>query len=183
MSDSTFSVAGTPEPQSNRGVILEATRAELAERGYEGASIRSIARRAKVDPRLIRYYFPSKTALVVAAMNGCHIPERLASGSFVGIIGRIWRNAPDTWESFVTCGLSNEPEVREVVVDTMRSVLDVHGTADETVRLQMLLTIGHTVGGWLVTGGRAADVADRHIRELLLATVQQQVTELRDVVG
>ncbi|WP_199423412.1 TetR/AcrR family transcriptional regulator [Actinotalea solisilvae] len=37
--------------------ILEAARVEFAERGYGATSVRGVARRAGVDPGLVRYYF------------------------------------------------------------------------------------------------------------------------------
>lgn len=37
--------------------ILEAARVEFAARGYGGTSVRGVARRAGVDPGLVRYYF------------------------------------------------------------------------------------------------------------------------------
>ena len=46
--------------------ILDAAAAEFGEHGYEGASIRSIARRADVDPSLVHHYFDDKSALAAA---------------------------------------------------------------------------------------------------------------------
>lgn len=41
-----------------RADIVTAAREEFAERGYEGSSVRGVARRSDVDPALVRYYFP-----------------------------------------------------------------------------------------------------------------------------
>lgn len=41
-----------------RADIVRAARAEFAERGYDRASVRGVARRSDVDPALVRYYFP-----------------------------------------------------------------------------------------------------------------------------
>ena len=46
-----------------RAGIRLAARAEFAERGYAGATIRSIAARAEVDPALIHHYFGTKAKL------------------------------------------------------------------------------------------------------------------------
>jgi TetR/AcrR family transcriptional regulator len=43
--------------------ILEAATAEFAARGYDGARIEAIARRARVNKALLYYYFPSKGEL------------------------------------------------------------------------------------------------------------------------
>lgn len=52
-----------PRPRGRRAggsaveEILAAARAEFGERGYEAVSVRGVARRAGVDPGLVRYYF------------------------------------------------------------------------------------------------------------------------------
>jgi TetR/AcrR family transcriptional regulator len=53
---------GTDEP-SAPARILEAATAEFAARGYDGARIDAIARRARVNKALLYYYFPSKGEL------------------------------------------------------------------------------------------------------------------------
>src|SRR3982751_5301507 len=56
-------------PGGTRELILEAARAEIAALGYDAATVRSIARRAGVDPRLVRYYFADKRGLATAALG------------------------------------------------------------------------------------------------------------------
>lgn len=55
------SAAGRPRGRRAGGgaveEILAAARAEFGERGYDAASVRGVARRAGVDPGLVRYYF------------------------------------------------------------------------------------------------------------------------------
>jgi AcrR family transcriptional regulator len=58
-----------PGSADTRGTILEAARAEFAARGYERASLRGIARAARVDPALIHHYFNSKDQLFLAALD------------------------------------------------------------------------------------------------------------------
>lgn len=50
-------------------LIVEAARREFSAQGYDGASMRGIARAAGVDPALVHHYFPGKEALFVAAMQ------------------------------------------------------------------------------------------------------------------
>lgn len=57
--------------------ILEAAMAEFAERGYTGASLRSIAARVGVTAALVNYHFGSKEKLAAAVVEA----ERLAIGS------------------------------------------------------------------------------------------------------
>lgn len=53
-----------------RDDVVQAARAEFAERGYEGTSLRGVARRADVDPALVRYYFPGGKGELFAASVG-----------------------------------------------------------------------------------------------------------------
>ena len=77
-----------PEPPGNpaktdgaRERILAAARDELAERGFEASSVRTIAQSAGVTAAMINYYFGSKRALydgVVAEAQG-RLHARLAA--------------------------------------------------------------------------------------------------------
>ncbi|ORV35485.1 TetR/AcrR family transcriptional regulator [Mycobacterium conspicuum] len=65
--------AVTPGPRDERGVlsarIVAAARAEFAEHGWAGTTIRAVARTADVDPALVYHYFGSKEGLLDAATN------------------------------------------------------------------------------------------------------------------
>jgi AcrR family transcriptional regulator len=52
-----------------RDAIAAAARAEFAERGFSGATIRSIATTAGVDPALVHHYFGSKIDLFQAVLS------------------------------------------------------------------------------------------------------------------
>ncbi|TDQ54887.1 TetR/AcrR family transcriptional regulator [Actinorugispora endophytica] len=58
-----------PGATRTREEILQAARADFGEKGYNGASVRGIARRAGVDPALVHHYFGSKDQVFVAAME------------------------------------------------------------------------------------------------------------------
>ncbi|GAA4605927.1 TetR family transcriptional regulator [Actinoallomurus liliacearum] len=58
-----------PGPSSSRDDILAAARVLFGERGYDKASIRAIAREARVDPALVHHFFGSKEELFAAAME------------------------------------------------------------------------------------------------------------------
>ncbi len=58
-----------PGSDSSRNDIVEAARREFAERGYERATIRSIAASAKVDPATIYHFFDDKNDLLTAALE------------------------------------------------------------------------------------------------------------------
>lgn len=60
-----------PGASDTRGEILAAARQVFAEKGFDKASVRGIAREAAVDPALVHHYFETKEGLFVAAM---HLP-------------------------------------------------------------------------------------------------------------
>jgi AcrR family transcriptional regulator len=62
-----------PAGEDRRGDILAAAREEFARRGFDGTTLRGIARAAGVDPRLVHHYFDGKDAVFTAAFE---IPVR-----------------------------------------------------------------------------------------------------------
>ena len=60
-------VTGGPRSEPARARILAAAREEFARDGYDGATIRAIADRARIDPSLVMRYFGSKEGLFAAA--------------------------------------------------------------------------------------------------------------------
>jgi AcrR family transcriptional regulator len=67
----TARTAGEP---SARERILSSARAEFAARGFDKASIRGIARAARVDPALVHHYFGSKEEVFEAAVENAFAP-------------------------------------------------------------------------------------------------------------
>lgn len=64
----------SPEAHARRSQILDAALEEFAAEGFRGATIKQIARRAKLQSQaLIYWYFPSKEALFQAVL-GRHLP-------------------------------------------------------------------------------------------------------------
>ena len=90
--------------EDTRATILTAARAEFAERGYDRASLRGIARRAGVDPALVRYWFAGgkaelfSTSIVDQTVNPKQIAEGVAFGPVDGLGLRIVRAALGSWE-------------------------------------------------------------------------------------
>jgi AcrR family transcriptional regulator len=105
-------------PRGDRGETLaqiqRAARASFATRGWEGTSLRAIAREVGVDPALVHYYFSSKEELLDAVTTP---PEewlesiRATSATPLRDRGEeIVRNVIWTWQ---------QPEIREVLESTI----------------------------------------------------------------
>ena len=73
MNDSTDTDAGTNtsarRSDATRSAILEAARERFAADGYERATIRAIAKDARIDPSMVMRYYGNKEGLFAAAVS------------------------------------------------------------------------------------------------------------------
>jgi AcrR family transcriptional regulator len=99
-----------------RAAILDAARAQFAEQGFEGATMRGIARDAGVDPALVSYYFGSKSGLFVESL-------RLPVNPAQAIEAVLAEGAEDLGERLVTRFLQvwDDPASGEPVISVLRS--------------------------------------------------------------
>lgn len=67
-----------------RGAIVTAAAAEFATSGYDGTSMRGVARRAGVDPALVHHYFDGKADLFTAAISVEIRPHRIVAEVLAG---------------------------------------------------------------------------------------------------
>ena len=92
-----------PGNQDTRQSILEAARTTFAEKGYDKASIRTIAATADVDPALVHHYFGTKEKLFLATMNSPINPGELIPQALDGpreqAGERLIRMALTVWDS------------------------------------------------------------------------------------
>ncbi|MBU2665730.1 TetR family transcriptional regulator [Actinoplanes bogorensis] len=92
-----------PGNQDTRESILDAARLAFAEKGYDNASIRSIAGAAQVDPALVHHYFGTKEKLFLAVMNAPINPAELVPQALAGpreqAGERLVRMAIGVWDS------------------------------------------------------------------------------------
>ncbi|KAB2372539.1 TetR/AcrR family transcriptional regulator [Actinomadura montaniterrae] len=58
-----------PGPTETREAILAEAREMFADKGYDGTSLRAIARAAGVDPALVHHFFGTKEGVFVEAMR------------------------------------------------------------------------------------------------------------------
>jgi len=105
-----------PGGADTRGEILAAARASFAARGYDGTTLRGVARDAEVDPALVHHYFGGKEQLFVAAME-------LPFNPAVAVPAVIAGDIDELGERFVRFFLSiwDDPVKREPFLALMRS--------------------------------------------------------------
>lgn len=101
------SVGRRPGQTQTREQILEAARAQFADRGYERTTLRSIARAAGVHPSMLHYHFGSKQQLYGDALNLpvdpwevmtrllTQIPRQQFPAAFVRHAVSTWRDPAD----------------------------------------------------------------------------------------
>jgi len=114
--------------RSNQQVILDAARTEFSERGFEGTTMRAIARAAGVDAALIHHFFLSKGGLFSAAVQDVFTVPGLVTavvdGEPEGMGERLARVYVRHWE---------DPETQPRLVGVLRSATAFEG-ASETIR-------------------------------------------------
>jgi TetR/AcrR family transcriptional regulator len=114
-----------------RKKIVEAARKEFAARGYAGARIDGIARRAKLTKQLLYHYFPSKAALfdeileqTIHEREGLVIsdarPETLFRQRFVAALDQL------VWLRFLTWEAAEYPQKRRVTRQARRQAAIAH---------------------------------------------------------
>jgi AcrR family transcriptional regulator len=112
--------------------ILEAARAEFAERGYDKTSIRGIAKTAGVDPALVHHYFGTKDEVFAAAVEISFEPALLVSKVLAeapaDIGEQLARHFFATWEN---------PASRAPLLAVIRSAL-THEAAAKVLRTFVL---------------------------------------------
>src|SRR5580704_4195348 len=88
MSAAAAAAGRRPGNVDTRGEIIEAARRIFAAKGYDGTSLRAVAREAGVDPALVHHYFDGKASLFVAAMalpfDPREVKEHAASPEYSG---------------------------------------------------------------------------------------------------
>jgi AcrR family transcriptional regulator len=171
-----------------RETIVGAARTEFAERGYDATSVRGVARRAEVDPALVRYYFPGGKPEIFARV----LTQRSVDPVVVvaGVVGpgladmghRLIRTVVETWDgeggpegfrlAFAAMGAGRQGELvrdflsREIFSSIARTM------SGPDVGLRVNLVAAHVVG---------VLVARYVLRAEPLASRSPQ--EIADVVG
>ncbi|GAA2183048.1 TetR family transcriptional regulator [Brooklawnia cerclae] len=98
-----------PGGPDTRSAILDVAQRHFAEHGFDGASVRAIAREAGVDPALVRHYFGDKTSLFLQttriALDPRALVARIVSAGRRDLGERILRVALPIWESVAGASL------------------------------------------------------------------------------
>lgn len=147
---------------ASKDQILAAARKLFAEHGFDGTSLRQIAREAEVDPAMVHHFFngkdelfalsvelPADPAQVLAGVDGLD-PEHRAE-AIVAAVLRLWESpAQHSLVAFLRGTIGSKAKtamMRELVTRTIlsRIMAGVPGSAEE-VRLRGNLVASQMVG-------------------------------------
>jgi AcrR family transcriptional regulator len=114
-----------PGGGDTRAQILAAARPAFAEQGYDGTSLRAVARAAGVDPALVHRFYGGKAALFGAAMDLPAEPGALVRGLLAegvdGLGERIVRTFLGVWDT---------PAAQDRLVALLRTGVSSSASAD-----------------------------------------------------
>ncbi|MEV0145543.1 MULTISPECIES: TetR family transcriptional regulator [unclassified Nonomuraea] len=107
-----------PGSADTRGEILAAARRVFAEKGFDKATVRGIAREAQVDPALVHHYFDTKEGMFAAAMRLPLTPEQVVPALLEG-------PREELGERLVRLilAVTATPETREPLIALIRSAM------------------------------------------------------------
>ena len=147
-----------PGESGTQQAILDAARAAFTEAGYDGATVRNIARAAGVDPALVHHYFDDKAALVAEVVAVPLRPDRIVKGALDGPLDelgeRLLRGVLAAWDA---------PAVRPAATVALRSALG-QGQVARMLREFLRREIMHRVAT------RIGDADDAELRAELAAS-------------
>ncbi|XVS68315.1 TetR family transcriptional regulator [Actinosynnema sp. CA-299493] len=143
--------------EDTKAALLAAAREVFVERGYEGATVRSIAARAGVDAAMVNHWFGGKEGLFAKAVLQVPVDinaliDRLLDGPDEEIGERIVRNFIGVWDPIgggpfaaMVRSVTSHDQVADVLraffVQTLLKRLVTHlGVADGELRATLLAT-------------------------------------------
>lgn len=157
-----------------RSAIAEAASAEFAQKGYDAASIRGIARRAKVDSALVHHYFESKAGLFAEVIRLPVRPDRIVRSAF---------DVPDErlGESLVRTVLMawERTTVKSIGVTVLRSAVS-DSDAGRLIRQYLLRELKGAITGRIERKG--VDRAEADLRATLVLTQMAGALIIRHVL-
>ncbi|MEO7269794.1 MAG: TetR family transcriptional regulator [Knoellia sp.] len=190
-----------PGGEDTRAAIIAAARAEFAQRGYDGTSLRGIAREAGVDAKLVHHYFDGKTELFAEVLafpaDPSELIERLVSvpraelgEGLVRVFLSVWDNpvGRQRFAAMFAAAAANEEHARmvrefvgrEIFVRLIERLSDGDEVGEgSSVELRAALGAGQLIGmgvlRYVVKIPALADATVEEIVAILGPTLQEHL--------
>lgn len=185
-----------PGNPDTRQAILTAARQVFAERGYDGASIRTIATGAGVDPALVHHYFGTKQQLFVQTVQVPFDPSEILPQVLTGgrdeIGVRLVTTFLNVWDSpagaaaaaLLRSAMNNDWTARLVreflVTQVLRPMLDQVGLdpAEAPLRASLMASqiAGLAVARYIIKLEPLASAPPETIVAAVAPTIQRYIT-------
>ncbi|WP_433474868.1 TetR family transcriptional regulator [Spirillospora sp. CA-142024] len=182
-----------PGPTETREKILAEARDLFAEKGYDGASLRAIARAAGVDPALVHHFFGNKEGVFIEAMRFPVDPSvllpRILSAPRDGLGELMVRTFLDVWRdadrrapmlAMLRSAMTNERAaalMREFVASALfgraRQATDASPLGIQAAAGQM---IGLMILRYVLCIEPLASASEDELIELVAPTIQRYLT-------
>lgn len=179
-----------PGPSATRPLIVKAARELFAEKGFDGTSLRAVARAAGVDPALVHHYFAGKEALFVEALefpfDPAELVPRLLAGPRAELGERLVRTFLAIWgdpelrprlEAIVRSAVSGERGAALLREFLTAAVLGRLAEELEVPRLRVAAAASQVLGfvllRYVVAVPPVAAASDDEVVALLAPTVQR----------
>jgi AcrR family transcriptional regulator len=125
-----------------RAAILDAARKQFAAHGFEGATMRAIARAAGVDAALVSYYFGSKSGLFVESLrlpvNPADAIDALLADGTADLGVRLVTRFLEVWDN---------PTSGEPIIRVLRSATSQPELMREFVQRQIVPRLAGAIDG------------------------------------
>ncbi|MBU8867164.1 TetR family transcriptional regulator [Paenarthrobacter aromaticivorans] len=180
----------------SREAILVAARKLFAEQGFDGTSLRQVAREASVDPAMVHHFFNGKDELFASSVELPADPDEVLAGvetlepgaraeALVRAVVRLWESpAQPGLVAFVRGTIGSKAKtalLRETVSRTIlsRVMVGVQGPAEE-VRLRGNLVATQVVGlmllRYVIRLEPLASADQEEVVSLVAPTIQRYLT-------
>lgn len=183
---------GSPD---TRAAILAVARQEFADKGYDKASVRGIARAAEVDPALVHHYFGAKDALFVAALelplDPRAVSAQLVAGDRAELGERLVRLLLSVWSHPVgrapLMALLRSAMTHERAADMLRGFLsralvarlaDAVALPDAELRAELAASqlVGLAIARYVVRLEPLASLGEDQVVAIIAPTIQRYLT-------
>ncbi|MFE0100333.1 TetR family transcriptional regulator [Streptomyces sp. NPDC059009] len=192
MTETSSGPAVARRSDATRGAILTAARERFAADGYERATIRAIARDARIDPSMVMRYFGNKEGLFAAAITfDLRLPDLAAAPRedvgrvLVGHFLRVWEEA-EVLTAVLRVGITNaagaeriQDIFKEQLLPVARRVCPDPAAAPARAALVASQILGMALTRYVLRLPPSVALGQEEIVDWLAPTVQRYLTAER----